>query len=139
VLEQNKGKVKIVFKNFPLRRHKYAVKAARAALAADQQGKFWEFHERLFFNYNRLNDEKIREIAVGLDLDQTEFKKQIKSPRIMSKIEGDMLDGIQAGVKSVPAIFVNGRLLRNRILKDFQILIDKELIKLEKAVDKPKP
>ena len=139
MLEQNKGKVKIVFKNFPLRRHKYAVKAARAALAADQQGKFWEFHERLFFNYNRLNDEKIREIAVGLDLDQTEFKKQIKSPRIMSKIEGDMLDGIQAGVKSVPAIFVNGRLLRNRILKDFQILIDKELIKLEKAVDKPKP
>jgi len=139
VLEQNKGKVKIVFKNFPLRRHKYAVKAARAALAADQQGKFWEFHDRLFFNYNRLNDEKIREIAVGLDLDQTEFKKQIKSPRIMSKIEGDMLDGIQAGVKSVPAIFVNGRLLRNRILKDFQILIDKELIKLEKAVDKPKP
>ena len=74
-----------------------------------------------------------------MDLDQTEFKKQIKSPRIMSKIEGDMLDGIQAGVKSVPAIFVNGRLLRNRILKDFQILIDKELIKLEKAVDKPKP
>jgi len=139
VLEQNKGKVKIVFKNFPLRRHKYAVKAARAALAAHSQGKFWEFHDWLFVNYNRLNDQKIREITVGLELDQTEFKKQIKSPRIMSKIEGDRLDGIQAGVKSVPAIFVNGRSLRNRTLKDFQILIDKELKKLKKAADQPKP
>ena len=129
MLEQNKGKVKIVFKNFPLRSHQYAARAARAALAAESQGKFWEFHDRLFFNYNRLNDQKIREISVGLMLDQTEFKKQMKSPRIMSKIENDMLDGTQAGVKSLPAIFVNGRSLRNRTLKDFQILIDKELEK----------
>jgi len=139
VLEQNKGKVKIVFKNFPLRRHKYAVKAARAALAADRQGKFWQFHDRLFFNYNRINDQKIREIATGLRLDQDEFKKQMKSPQITSRIEGDILEGAQAGVKSVPAIFVNGRLLRSRTLKAFQILIDKELEKLKKAADKPKP
>lgn len=139
MLEQNKGKVKIVFKNFPLRRHKYAVKAAKAALAAERQGKFWQFHDRLFFNYNRINDDKIREIATGLRLDQTEFKKQMNSTQIMSRIEGDILEGTQAGVKSVPAIFINGRLLRNRTLKAFQILIDKELKKLKKAAEKPKP
>jgi protein-disulfide isomerase len=63
VLEKNPKTVKIVFKNFPIRSHKFAAQAAVAALAADRQGKFWEFHDELFNNYNRLNEEKVQEIA----------------------------------------------------------------------------
>ncbi|MBU0767986.1 MAG: thioredoxin domain-containing protein, partial [Proteobacteria bacterium] len=54
VLENNTGKVKLVFKNFPLRRHKYAMKAAMAALAADKFDKFWKFHDQLFLEHDKL-------------------------------------------------------------------------------------
>lgn len=131
VLEKNHGKVKLVFKNFPLRSHKYAGQAARAALAAAMQGKFWEFHNQLFLNYKSLNDQKISDIARDLGFDADKFDKQTADSRIVSQIRRDIQDGIQAGVKSVPAIFVNGRLLRNRTLKDLQVLIDKELEKLK--------
>jgi protein-disulfide isomerase len=54
VLEQYPNQVKLVYKNFPLRNHKFAKPAASAALAAGEQGKFWEFHDKLFQNYNQL-------------------------------------------------------------------------------------
>jgi len=133
VLKNNPEKVKLVFKNFPLRIHKYAVKAALAVLAADAQGKFWEFHDRLFSQYNRIDDEKIKNIALGLRLDQAKFEKQRKSPEIRSKVEQDILDGTQAEVNSTPTVFINGKKLRSRTLKGFQDLIDKELEKNEKT------
>ena len=66
VLEKYPKQVKLVFKNFPLRNHRYAKKAATAALAANRQGKFWEFHDRLMENATRLNDKKIEDIAKEL-------------------------------------------------------------------------
>jgi len=130
VFEKYPGEIKIVFKNFPLRNHKFAMKAATAALAAGSQGKFWEFHNLLFKNYNQLNDQKVRDIARVLGLDQTEFEKKMKDPTIRAKIRQDVQDGTRAGVKGTPAVFINGRLLRNRTLKGFQVVIDKELQKL---------
>lgn len=127
VLENNPGNVKIVFKNFPLRRHKFATKAAMAALAADGQGKFWAFHDRLFENYKQLNDQKIKEIARDLGLDMEKFEKQMKDPGILAQIRQDLLDGNQAGVRGTPTVFIGGRLLRNWSPKEFQMLIDKEL------------
>ena len=129
VLKNNPDKVKIVFKNFPLRSHTYAAKAAMAALAADAQGKFWTFHDQLFIHYNRLNDQKIIEIAGNLGFDSAQFEKQMQTPNILSAIGQDIKDGTQAGVKGTPAVFVNGRRLRNRTLAGFQALIDKELKK----------
>jgi len=127
VLENNPGNVKIVFKNFPLRRHKYATKAAMASLAADGQGKFWAFHDRLFENYKQLNDQKIKDIARDLGLDMEKFEKQMKDPGILAQIRQDLLDGNQAGVRGTPTVFIGGRLLRNWSPKEFQMLIDKEL------------
>lgn len=127
VLENNPGNVKIVFKNFPLRRHKFATKAAMAALAADGQGKFWAFHDRLFENYKQLNDQKIKEIARDLGLDMEKFEKQMKDPGVLAQIRQDLLDGNQAGVRGTPTVFIGGRLLRNWSPKEFQMLIDKEL------------
>jgi len=127
VLENNPENVKIVFKNFPLRRHKYATKAAMAALAADGQGKFWAFHDRLFENYKQLSDQKIKDIARDLGFDMEKFEKQMKDPGILAQIRQDMLDGNQAGVRGTPTVFIGGRLLRNWSPKEFQMLIDKEL------------
>jgi protein-disulfide isomerase len=137
LLEKYPGKVKIVFKNFPLRNHKSAMKAAVAALAAESQGKFWEFHDQLFENYNKLNDQKIREIALELGLDQTEFKKKMKDPKITAMIRQDVREGAQAGVRGTPTIFINGRRLNDRSLKGFKAAIDKELQKISKKAGKP--
>jgi protein-disulfide isomerase len=129
VLEKNPDKVKLVFKNFPLRNHKFAMPAATAALAAGKQGKFWEFHDLLFKDYNRLNEQKVKEIAQKLKLDMQQFEKDRKDPQITGLIRRDILEGNQAGVRGTPTIFVNGRLLRNRSPAGFQELIEKALKK----------
>ena len=129
VLEKNKGKAKLVFKNFPLNTHQFARKAAAAALAAGKQGKFWELHDRLFQNYNRLNDQVVQEQAQQLGLDMQKFEKDINDPQIGQVINQDYQDGVKAGVRGTPTIYVNGSLLRNTNLEGFQAAIDKELEK----------
>ena len=127
VIEKNPQTVKIVFKNFPIRSHKFAVKAAVAALAADRQGKFWEFHDELFKNYKNLNENKIQEIATNLKLNKEKFEKDRKDPLLLEQVKHDVNEGIKAGVNAVPTVFVNGKKLRKRSLQGFQELIDKEL------------
>jgi protein-disulfide isomerase len=122
VLEKNPNQVKLVFKNFPLRNHKFAMPAAIAALAAEKQGKFWEFHDLLFKNHNRLNEQKVKEIAQQLNLDMAKFVKDQKDPRIRAMINRDL-------VRGTPTVFINGRLLRNRSMAGFQELIEKALKK----------
>ena len=131
VLEKNPQTVKIVFKNFPIRSHKFAVTAAVAALAADRQGKFWEFHDALFKNYKKLNEAKIQEIASNLKLNKANFEKDRKDPLLLNQVQHDINEGINAGVNAVPTVFVNGRKLRKRSLQGFQEMIDKELNSLK--------
>jgi protein-disulfide isomerase len=130
VLEKNTGKVKLVFKNFPLRMHQYAMKAAMAAVAAGKQGKFWEFHDRLFLEYNKLSDQKIKDIAKSLGLNMTDFETQMKSPKIMTQIQKDIVDGRQASVTGTPTVFINGRRVRDWSQNGLQMLIKKELNKI---------
>lgn len=125
------GKVKIVFKNFPIRGHAYAVKAAQAALAADSQGKFWEFHDLLFKNYNHLNDDKIEEIRSQLGLDAEAFKHRMNAPEVLAQINTDASVGRKVGVHGTPTIFINGRLLKDKSLKGFNVAVDKALRKLQ--------
>jgi len=129
VLEKNKGKAKLVFKNFPLNMHQFARKAAAAALAAGKQGKFWEYHDRLFQNYNRLNDQVVQEQAQHLGLDMQKFEKDMNDPQIAQTIDQDVQDGKKAEVRGTPAIYVNGVLLQNTNPEGFQAAIDKELEK----------
>jgi protein-disulfide isomerase len=127
VLEKNPQTVKIVFKNFPIRSHKFSVQAAVAALAAGRQEKFWDFHDELFKNHNRLNEDKIQEIAAKLKLNLAQFEKDRKDPLLLEKIRYDYNEAIQIGLSSVPTVFVNGRKLKDRSLKGVQALIDKAL------------
>ncbi len=137
VLEKYPEEIKIVFKNFPLNNHKFAKKAATAALAAESQGKFWEFHDLLFKNYNRLNDKKIRNIAIELGLDMVKFDKKTKDPLIQERISRDLRDGNSADVRGTPTVFINGKRLRDRTLSGFQKIIDRELQKQGRKAAKP--
>ena len=121
------AKVKLVFKNFPIRSHKFAIKAAAAALAAEPLGKFWEFHDTLFKNYNLLNEQKIQEIVGIVGLDETKFKEQQKNPAITKRIRLDYEEGIRVGVRGTPTIFINGKRLRDRSMKSMQEVIEKAL------------
>lgn len=132
LLEKYPGKMKLVFKSFPQRGHSFARQAAAAALAADKQGKFWEFHDLLFKDHKRLNKQKIQEIVEELGLDQEKFRKDLRDPEIAEIITRDTTEGAKARVRRIPAVFINGRQARNTTLADLQAIIDKELEKAGK-------
>jgi protein-disulfide isomerase len=131
VLERNPQNVKLVFKNMPLDFHKMAMPAAKAALAAKEQDKFWEFHDRLFAQTN-LSKEAIHKIAVELNLDIPRFEQDMASPKIQAAVNKDLQDAQKAGVTGTPTAFINGRIPQQRSLEGFQIIINNELLKAGK-------
>ena len=112
--------------------HKLAEPAARASFAAQEQGKFWEFHDRLFAE-KKLSNVVIKKIAVDLQLDIPLFEKDMASAKIQTKLRKDLFDAQKAGVTGTPAIFVNGRKPAQRTIQGFQAIIDEELKKFEKS------
>jgi len=127
VLVKYPTQVKLVVKNYPLAMHSFAKPAALAALAAHAQGKFLEYHQKLFANYTGLNDTKLQELAMEISLDEERFKKDMASPSLQAVIERDLNEGRKMGIRGIPAIFVNGKLLEDRSLRGFQLMIDGEL------------
>jgi protein-disulfide isomerase len=106
--------------------------AAIAAMAAKQQGKFWEYHAELFNNYNKLSEAKFEEIAQSLGLNLEQFKEDLKNPALAAMVQRDLQDGVEAGVRGTPSIFINGRMLQQRSLAGFKQIIDAELAKIKK-------
>jgi protein-disulfide isomerase len=132
VLVKYPTQVKLVVKNYPLAMHSFAMPAALAALAAHAQGKFLEYHQKLFANYAGLNDTKLQELAMEINLDEERFKKDMASPSLQAVIERDLNEGRKMGIRGIPAIFVNGKLLEDRSLRGFQLMIDGELGKKDR-------
>ena len=131
VLEQNPDTVKIVLKNLTLTSiHKFAEKAALAALAAGEQGKFWQFHDELF-DSPEINDRVINKIADELGLDQNRFQKDMGSKKIRNKLDRDLQDANKAKVTGTPTIFINGRKVKNRGIAVIQAMIDQELERIQ--------
>lgn len=128
VLEHNPETVKIVLKNLPLNFHKFAQPAALAALAAGNQGKYWEFHDALF-EAPKLDATTIDTIATKLGLDIKVLKEDMASAQIQQKLAKDVFDAQEAGVRGTPTIIINGRLLKERSLAAIQKVIDEELAK----------
>ena len=128
-MEKYPNDVKLVIKHFPLSSHKFARPAAKAAMAAHKQGKFWEFHAKLFQNYRSLNEQKVQEIATELELDMEKFAADRKSPEINALIERDLKNGAAIGVRGTPTIFLNGKRVKNRSMQAFQQMIEVELSK----------
>jgi protein-disulfide isomerase len=127
VLEKYPKDVKLVIKHFSI--HSFARKSAIAALAAGKQGRFWEFHEKLFANQKELSDAKVEKIAQELRLNMEQFKQDLKDPSLGLLIDRDLNDGLQAKIRATPTIFVNGRLLSKESLSGLREAIEAELKK----------
>ena len=119
----------MIFKNYPLAYHAFAKKAAIAAAAAQRQGKFWEYHDRLFENYDRLDDQKFREIARELSLDMEKFEKDLNDPATILRVDKDDQLGHSVGVGGTPTVFINGSISKARTLEDFQAIVEKSFKK----------
>ena len=133
MIEKYPQNVKLVFKNYPLRSHKFARQAATAALSAHAQGKFWEFHDKLFENYRSINEEKIVEIRDALELNTDQFDTLRKSAQVVRQIQSDVRLGREVGLRGTPSVYVNGRLQRNRNLEGLSLSVEAELKRLDKS------
>ena len=134
MLEKYPDQVKLIFISFPLRNHKFAKKAAVAAFAARKQGKFWEYHDRLFANLDSINDQKFLEIARELGLDMERFEKDINDLKIVARINQDIRLGAYLEVRATPTVFINGSVSKARTLEALQVDVEMELRKVKKEV-----
>jgi protein-disulfide isomerase len=133
--EQYQGKVKVAFKNQPLPFHANAKPAAAAALAAHEQGKFWEMHDKLFANQRALDRASLEKYAQELGLNMGKFKAALDSGKYTQQIEADAAEGSRLGASGTPTFFINGRtLVGAQPLEAFKRVIDEELKKTGGAV-----
>jgi protein-disulfide isomerase len=120
--------VRLVFRDYPLGNHKRAMPAAEAALCAKDQGKFWEYHDKIFENQRTLEDADLKRFATELALDTDSFNTCLDSGKFRSEIMQDMREGERVGVTGTPAFFINGRFLSGAQPFDaFKAIIDEEL------------
>ena len=107
----NTGKVKLVFRDFPLSFHQSAQKAAEASECSDEQGKFWEMHDMIFENQQILSVENLKKWASDLGLDTKKFNECLDSGKYASEVQKDMADGSAAGIRGTPGFIINGQLI----------------------------
>src|SRR5690606_12025786 len=128
--------VRLVFRNLPLPMHNRAREAAKAALAADRQGKFWEMHDALFARQHALGRANFSESAGELGLDVEKFETDMQDVALDEAIEEDMALAQKLGVRSTPTTFVNGRLVRGAIAPaDMQVIVAEAREQAQKLVD----
>jgi protein-disulfide isomerase len=110
VVKHYAGKVRLVFRQFPLQNiHPHAQVAAEASLCAREQGKFWQLHDAMYANQDALTAKDLKATAAKLGMNAKQFDACLDGHKYNSKIQADMKAGEQAGVNGTPALFVNGR------------------------------
>jgi len=105
------GKVKYVFRDFPLGFHPHAKPAAMASECAHEQDKFWEYHDELFENNENLGDDLYLQIAADLGLDIEQFQTCLESEKYSEEVDKDLADGQKYGISGTPGFFINGKLI----------------------------
>jgi protein-disulfide isomerase len=124
------GKVRQVWKNYPLPFHNNAEPAAQAAMAAAAQGKFWEMHDKLFENNTALERPNLEKYAQELGLNMAKFKADLDASKYKSVIEAETKEGQAVGVNGTPAVFINGRKISGAYpFETFKKITDEELAK----------
>jgi protein-disulfide isomerase len=122
------NKVKIVWKNQPLPFHPNAMPAAKAAMAAYKQGKFWEMHDLLFANQRDLNDANYEKWAQQIGLDIAKWKADMASPELAAEITADSTEGKALGANGTPSFFIDGiSVVGAQPFDKFKMVIDGEL------------
>lgn len=128
LLRQSKGNIKYQYRHFPLTRiHQHAHKAAEAAVAAVQEGVFWEMHHLLFAHRKRLGSISLKEYASEAGVKDKNFIPKLVDSVYGWTVRADLLEGVERGVRDVPAIFINDQLYTGKI----------NLAALSRAVQEP--
>jgi protein-disulfide isomerase len=129
MLKRFSGQARLVFKHFPLTIHQYAEKAARAAVAAQKQGKFWEMHAALFDNQQKLEASNVESLAKSIGLDMTRFVQDRDSEASADIVARDRKQGEGLEISSTPSLFINGRhfVASGEFKDDLEQWIDLEL------------
>jgi protein-disulfide isomerase len=128
VMKAYGDKIRLVFRDYPLPFHEHARGAAEAANCANAQGKFWEYHAKLFASSPALSPENLKAYAKEVGLDQAKFDDCLSKTPYKAAIDKDIADGGKVGVNGTPAFFINGRSLSGaQPFEKFKEVIDEEL------------
>ncbi len=129
VVRRYPKQVRLAYRDFPIASlHPKAHKAAEAARCAGEQGKFWEFHDRLFESQAQAAIEDFKRFAGELKLDSKRFAACLDSGKYAAAVQADVKEGTRLGITGTPTFFINGRLLVGALpLEMFQKAIDREL------------
>lgn len=118
LLKHFEGKIKFQYRHFPLTRiHQYSHKAAEAAVAAVQEGKFWEMHHLLFENRKRLGSISLKSYASEAGVKDKNFIPKLVDSVYGWTVRADLLDGVEKGVRDVPAFFINDQLYSGNVTR----------------------
>ena len=129
LLSRYDGKVRLVHKDLPLESiHPQARQAAEAARCASEQGKFWEYHDKLYANSPKASGDNLRSYAKEIDLNVDSFDGCFTSGKYKAVVQQDLNEGAQLGLTGTPTIFINGREISgNQPLEAFEAIINEEL------------
>ena len=119
LFEESKGKLRYNYRHFPLTQiHQKAQKAAESAVAAVQEGKFWEMHEVLFQKKRGLGTITLKEYAKEVGVTNKKFLESLVNSTYSWEVRADLLEGLEKGVRDVPAVFINGEKFEGKITHD---------------------
>jgi protein-disulfide isomerase len=128
VLSTYGDRIHFVYRNYPLPNHPNARPAAEAAQCANEQGKFWPYHDRLFANPAQLSDADLKQSATQVGLDTPKFNACFDGHKYKATIDADIQAADDLGVSGTPAFFINGRSLTGaQPFEEFKRVIDEEL------------
>ena len=129
VLTRYGDKVKLVYRHYPIDQlHPQAYRAAEAAACANEQGKFWAYHDKLYANGPDANPDKLRSLAQSVGLDVPTFVQCLSSGKYRQAIQKDIDEALRLGINGTPAFIVNGRWLSGaQPLENFIRVIEEEL------------
>lgn len=119
--------VKHVYKNYPLPFHQKALPAAKACLAAREQGKFWEMHDLVFDGQPKLEDADFLEYAKKIGLNIKRYEEDIKGDKVQKQLDEDLKDVSSEEVTGTPTIFLNGKRVQDRSFEAMKAAIEKIL------------
>ncbi|MGH9763962.1 MAG: DsbA family protein, partial [Blastocatellia bacterium] len=121
------GRARLVVRDFPLEQHENAFKAAVAAEAAREQGKYWEYTDLLFHNQSALTVDKLKDYASRIGLDRKKFDADLDSNKFASQVQRDLQEGMKLGIEATPGVFVNGKRMDVKSYESLKSAIDEEL------------
>jgi protein-disulfide isomerase len=122
----NTGKIKYVYRDYPLKIHKFAINAAMAANCSGEQGKYWEMHDKLYENQEKWNKVKnandiFKQYSVELGLNTYMFNECLDSEKYRDEVINDKNEAKEYGVLSTPTLFLNGQMLRGGYFQSYEL------------------